>query len=154
VFQSFQSGNWYVKKVSIDGGAATQISNTICALPDISPDGKSIACISFQTGIFKQKLAILPFEGNQPVKLFDLPSTFKIDSGLKWSPNGHEIMYIDDSGAFCNIAALSIDSGTSRALTKFKSDRISRFTWSRDGKQIFFGRGPTDDDVVLIKDFR
>ena len=154
VFQSFQSGNWYVKKVSIDGGAATQISDTICALPDISPDGKSIACISFQKGIFKQKLAILPFEGNQPVRLFDLPATFTIDSGVKWSPNGREINYIDDSGAFCNIAALSIDSGTSRALTKFKSDRMSRFAWSRDGKQIFFGRGPTVDDVVLIKDFR
>jgi serine/threonine protein kinase/Tol biopolymer transport system component len=154
VFHSFQSGNFYVKKVSIDGGAATQISDTICALPDISPDGKSIACISLQMGIFKQKLAILPFEGNQPLKLFDLPATFKFDSGVKWSPSGREITYVDSSGALCNIAALSIDSGTSRALTKFKSDRISRFAWSRDGKQIFLGRGPTLVDVVLIKDFR
>jgi Tol biopolymer transport system component len=154
VFQSFQSGNFYVKKVSIDGGAATQVSDTICALPDISPDGKSIACISFQSGIFKQKLAMLPFEGNQPLKLFDLPTTFKFDSGVKWSPNGREITYVDDSGALCNIAALSIDSGTSRVLTKFKSDRISRFAWSHDGKQIFLGRGPTLVDVVLIKDFR
>ena len=154
VFQSFQSGNFYVKKVSIDGGAATQISDTICALPDISPDRKSIACISLQTGIFKQKLAILPFEGNQPLKLFDLPATFKFDSGVKWSPSGREITYVDINGALSNIAALSIDSGTSRALTKFKSDRISRFAWSRDGKQIFLGRGPTLVDVVLIKDFR
>jgi serine/threonine protein kinase len=154
VFQSFQSGNFYVKKVSIDGGAATQISDTICALPDISPDGKSIACTSLQTGIFKQKLAILPFEGNQPLKLFDLPATFKFDSGVKWSPSGREITYVDNSGALCNIAALSIDSGTSRVLTRFKSDRISRFAWSRDGKQIFLGRGPTLVDVVLIKDFR
>jgi eukaryotic-like serine/threonine-protein kinase len=154
VFQSFQSGNFYVKKVSIDGGAATQISDTICALPDVSPDGKSIACTSLQTGIFKQKLAILPFEGNQPLKLFDLPATFKFDSGVKWSPSGREITYVDNSGALSNIAALSIDSGTSRVLTKFKSDRISRFAWSRDGKQIFLGRGPTLVDVVLIKDFR
>jgi len=154
VFQSFQSGNFYLKKVSIDGGATTQISDMICALPDISPDGKSIACISVQTGIFKQKLAILPFEGSQPLKLFDLPATYKFDSGVKWSPNGREITYIDDSGAFCNIGAISIDSGTSRVLTKFKSDRISRFAWSRDGNQIFLGRGPTLVDVVLIKDFR
>jgi len=47
-----------------------------------------------------------------------------------------------------------IDDSPAKTLTKFYSYRISRFDWTRDGKQLILSRGPQTDDVVLIKDFR
>src|SRR5436853_160096 len=75
-------------------------------------------------------------------------------SGLKWSPDGRSVTYIDNSSTASNIVSQPIDGSPSKPLTRFKSDRISSFAWSHDGKQLFLGRGAQLDDVVLIKDFR
>jgi hypothetical protein len=61
---------------------------------------------------------------------------------------------MDDRGMTTNLYSQPLDGGPAKPLTKFKSDRISAFAWSRDGRQIILGRGPTTDEVVLIKDFR
>jgi hypothetical protein len=41
-----------------------------------------------------------------------------------------------------------------RQLTKFKSDLILRFDWSRDGKRLVLARGTLSSDVVLISDVK
>ena len=155
LFQSFRSGKWSVWKVPIDGGDATQISDVECSLPALSPDGKLIAClIPNQKASFRWQIAIIPYDGGPVQKLFDLPPTFGFNGGLRWTADGRSISYLKEEGATSNVYAQPLDGGPSRALTRFKMDRASRFEWSRDGKQILLGRGPQTDDVVLIKDFR
>jgi eukaryotic-like serine/threonine-protein kinase len=152
VYQSFQSGNWSLWKTPIDGGAATQLSDKICVQPSISPDGKLIACGSPNAkASFRWQIITLPIEGGGPVT--DV-SSGPFPSGLKWSPDGHSVTYVDNSSTASNIVSQPIDGSPSKPLTRFKSDRISSFAWSHDGKQLFLGRGAQLDDVVLIKDFR
>ncbi len=155
LFQSFRAGKSCLWKVPIDGGEASQISDKSCALPTLSPDGKLIACLSpNEQASFRWQIAILPLEGGAPIKTFDLPSSFQFAAGLRWSPDGRAVTYVNDTGLAANIVSQPMDGGPTRQLTKFKSDRIATFGWSRDGKRLFLGRGPTIDDVVLIKDFR
>jgi Tol biopolymer transport system component len=155
VFQSFRSGKWTLWEVAIDGGNATKVNETECALPGISPDGKSIACLTpNQKASFRWQVAILPFDGGALQKLLDLPPNFGFGAGIRWTPDGRSVSYLVDNGNTMNVAAQPIDGSAAKALTKFNSYRISRFDWTRDGKQILLSRGPQTDDVVLIKDFR
>jgi len=41
-----------------------------------------------------------------------------------------------------------------RQLIDFKSDRVFRFAWSRDGKQLAIARGNINKDVILISSFK
>ena len=87
-------------------------------------------------------------------KTFDLPSTFGFNAGVRWTPDGRALSYLWDEGNTSNVYAQPIEGGPAKALTRFKSERASRFVWSHDGKEILLSRGPQTDDVVLIKDFR
>ena len=152
VFQALHDGKWTLWNVPIDGGQTIRLTEMQCIAPDISTDGKSIACLIPDEKIStKWKIAILPIEGGAPTKLIDLPPNFSIRP--KWSPDGRALTFVADDGSANNIYSLSLDGGQTKQLTNFKSDWISTFGWTHDGKLIL-GRGPTVDDVVLIKDYR
>ena len=51
-------------------------------------------------------------------------------------------------------AVQPLAGGAPRRLTDFKTDRIFRYAWSRDGKHLACSRGVETNDVVLISDLR
>jgi serine/threonine protein kinase/Tol biopolymer transport system component len=139
-------------KVSIDGGESVRLSQTPSQLPRVSPDGKLIACIYRETPGARYQLAILPSEGGQPVKTFDIARTFDWTRRLSWSPDGAAIHYVDTRGGVSNIWSQPAEGGPPKQLTNFKSDLIFAFDWSRDGKLLVLSRGTINSDVVLISD--
>ena len=154
VFIRASSGRGRVWKVSIDGGTPVQMSDTASGLPVFSPDGKLIAY-----GYLDEKannrpaLAIIPAEGGQPIKTFDLPRFFKVTAGLKWTPDGRAVTYVDSREGVNNIWSQPLDGGSPKQLTNFKSEFIIKYAWSRDGK-LALSRGHDTADVVLIRNFR
>lgn len=154
VYLSFASSGWIIWKVSIDGGEPVQVNDKNALLPAVSPDGKLIACYfpDQQTGIWK--IALLPFEGGDPVKLFDLPQTADRQQSVRWTSDGRAVTYVNTRGLVSNLWLQPIDGSPPRQLTNFKTDRIFSSDWSPDGKQLVFSRGVDNRDVVLIKDFR
>ena len=98
-------------------------------------------------------IAILPFEGGDPVKIFHempLPAW----NLVRWTPDGRALTYIVTKDGVSNIWLQPLDSGKPKQLTNFKEDQIFRLAWSRDGKYLAFDRGMTINDVILISDFR
>jgi Tol biopolymer transport system component len=63
-------------------------------------------------------------------------------------------MYLDRKNGVSNIMQLTIESGESKQVTNFNSDRVFYFDWSRDGKQLAIARGRVNEDVVLISDLK
>lgn len=53
-----------------------------------------------------------------------------------------------------NVWAQSLDGGTPRHLTDFKTDQTFSFDWSRDGKLLALTRGTQVSDVDMITDFK
>src|SRR3989442_1072207 len=156
VFQSTRSGSVRAWKVSIDGGEPVRFTDKWTANPTVSPDGSVIACFYREDQPNAPvKVAVIPFAGGDPVKVLDLPRpSFSGAPGLRWTPDGRALTYIDTINGVSNIWSLPLDGGKSVQLTDFKTDQIFWFDFSRDGKQLALSRGTQTSDVILIRDFR
>ena len=156
VFQSTRSGSARVWKASIDGGEAMRLIDKWTANPTVSPDGSVIACFYREDQPnAPAKVAIIPFAGGDPIKVLDLPRpSFSGPAGLRWTPDGRALTFVDTTGGVSNIWSLPLDGGKPVQLTDFKTDQIFWFDFSRDGKQLAVSRGKQTSDVILIRDFR
>jgi Tol biopolymer transport system component len=140
-----------VWKTSIDGGEApVQLSDKITSVPRVSPDGRFIACFyRAQVNLFS-KLAVLPSDGGEPVKVFDKPPTTIVESGIQWTPDGRALTFIANRDGVSNIWLQPLDGSPAKQLTNFTSEKIFRFAWSPDGKMFVAERGTEIGDIVLI----
>lgn len=142
-------GKSTVWKVSTDGGTPVQLIDSEAANPVVSPDGKLIAC-SYGNG----KVAIFPFEGGQPLKVFDIPTPFIVEPGFHWTSDGQAITFVDTRGGVSNIWSQPIAGGPRKQITNFQAEDIFSFAWTRDGKRLALARGVETGDVILITGFR
>ncbi|HET6668873.1 MAG TPA: protein kinase [Pyrinomonadaceae bacterium] len=157
LFHSVRTGTLRLWKVSIDGGEPVRLTDKLTSNPTVSPDGSLVAC--WYRGDDQQpntptKVAIIPFAGGDPVKVFDIPSSVNIAAGLRWTPDGRALNYVDTTGGVSNIWTLPLDGGPPKQFTDFKTDQIFWFDFSHDGKQLALSRGTQTSDVILIRDFR
>jgi Tol biopolymer transport system component len=133
-------------RISIEGSEPVKLNDNFSVGPQVSPDGKMIACYYWDEKPDTQLvIALIPFDGGQPVKTFNLPSQF-----IRWNADGSALTYIDSRGGVSNIWSQPVDGGKPVQLTDFKSDQIFAFEWSRDGKQLACARGIVTSDVVLF----
>jgi eukaryotic-like serine/threonine-protein kinase len=135
-------------KVGIDGGQSLQLTDKLSFSPAISPDGKQIVCFYLEDQNSPIKLAILPFQGGQPVKTFPLAG--QAGTNLAWKPDGSAIVYVVTSAGVSNLWSQPVNGTPRKQLTDFTSDRIFWFDFSPDGKQLALSRGNQTGDVVLI----
>ena len=140
-------------KVSIDGGERVPVTDYVSSEPQLSPDGKFIAC-KFRTDQGSPwKLGVISVEGGAPIHELNLPEG-NPDPLFRWSPDGTALTYVETRDGVSNIWSQRPGGGQPRQLTQFKSEQIFRYEWSRDGKQLLCVRGKVSSDAVLIKNFR
>jgi serine/threonine protein kinase/Tol biopolymer transport system component len=155
VYTTFGPGGFSIWKVSIEGGEPIQVTRRYSQGPAISPDGKLIACYYVEEHSGTTKMALIPFEGGEPLKLFDLlqPLAAPGQNLLHWTHDGQALAFIVSRGGVSNIWLQPLD-GPPRQLTDFKSDRIFAFDWSVDGKWLVLSRGAEQRDAVLMSGFK
>ena len=151
IYTAQSSGMPYLWKVSIDGGDAVQLTDKYTNSPEVSPDGKWIVCSYRKDGNSTWRYAIIPYEGGEPIKVFDLLGK---KGNFRWSPDGRSLYYLrETSGGVTNVWSFPLDDKPSKQLTDFKTEQIYNFAWSPDGKQLVLARGTTTSDVLLISNF-
>jgi serine/threonine protein kinase/Tol biopolymer transport system component len=154
VYQISDGRETTIWRVPIEGGEPVQVTAKDSRRPVVSPDGKLIAChfVDESEG-GASKVAVIPFEGGPPIKLFNIPAAIR--SGLlKWTADGRALSYVDSRGGVSNIWAWPIDGGRPSQVTDFKEGRIFYFDWSPDGRQLAYSHGAETYDIVLISNFR
>ena len=149
VYTHAGGGTNSASRVSIEGGEAVQITDSECFNARVSPDGNFIACGFRSDG--KTRLAIIPIAGGEPVKLFDVPSTYNFDGSIRWSRDGKSVAYRDWANG---VWSQSVDGGEPKRLEGLPAEKLYQFEWSPNGKQFAFTRGREVRDAVLITDFR
>jgi len=154
IFSSWRTGRQTLWKIKFDGGQPIQITEKYTTQGIYSSDGKFIACFhkQEQPGLPRQIL-ILPADGGDPLKKFDLPSSVLPSHTLRWSPDNRAILYVDGAGGTANIWSQSLDGSAPKRITNFKDMGVDSFTFSPDGKSIAIVRVAVRSDAVLLKDF-
>ena len=140
-------------KISIDGGEPIRLTEKLSLRPAISPDGRWIACWQREDQPNAPwQIAIIPFEGGQAVKLFDVPqSDADGNSNIFWTQDGRGIVYTDYRDNLTNLKFQPIDGGAPQAFTNFAKDLFYSYALARDGRLVF-ARSLTTNDVLLITD--
>jgi Tol biopolymer transport system component len=139
-------------RIPIDGGEPVQLTTRPSSGAAISPDGTGIACKYKQDATSPWQIAVIPFTGGQPIKLFDAPQS-PPNIWLRWTPDGRAISYVSKRGGNSNIWSQPVGGGPPQQVTPFTSEEIGGFDWSRDGTLVC-SRGHWAQDVVLMTDFK
>jgi Tol biopolymer transport system component len=150
VYYGWGGGTANVWKVSIEGGEPTLLVEKPSRLPEISPDGKFLACRYHYEQGAPAKTAIIPIEGGEPVAILDIPA---LANRIVWDRDGSSLLYVDvETGS--NIWSKPVSGGSPTQMTDFSSGRIFALALAADGETFVCSKGTASTDVVLIKDFR
>jgi Tol biopolymer transport system component len=144
-------------KVSIDGGTPTQIMDRKTTMGVVSPDGKYIAYTYAETpdGLAPpNRLAVIPFEGGEPIKTFQVQASGTVLAVVQWARDGKSILYTVTGNNVTNVWRQPLDGDPPKQVTEFKEMLMTGFAWSPDGKQLACTRGNLVRDAVLIRDLK
>ena len=154
-FSSWRSGALALWKMPVGGGEPVRLTDGPAARAVFSPDGRSISCAYFDAGADQWRLAVIPAEGGGPARPLNLNfRTVNAPAGLRWTPDGRSLVYVDTHGGVSNVWRLPLDGGTPVQLTHFDSGQIFNLALSPDGRRLALARGTLTSDVVLIRDLR
>ena len=151
VYTSYAAAQPTLWRVPVNGGEAVQVTDRYSVMPDVSPDGKWIACL------YKDKvssptltMAIVPFDGGKPKKVFDPPANGV--SVVRWTKDGRALSFSANRDGAHEVWIQPVDGGAARPLTQFKTAQIQSFDWSPDGHKLVCVRNVVRCRVVLIGD--
>ena len=157
VFTTFSEARPLIWKVSIDGGTPIQHTDHTALGGMVSPDGKWISFLfaqSLDPFAPPNRIALMPFEGGEIVKEFQIAMSGTVGTVAQWSGDGKSILYSVNSNNVSNIWSQPIEGGPPKRVTEFTDSLITSFAWSRDGKQLVCARGQLLRDAVLITDLK
>ena len=144
-----------VWKVSVDGGNAVELTSKVSTSPMVSPDGKFVAYLYPDSpDVFAptNRIAIIPFEGGEPIKTFSFLAGSRVQTLAQWSADGKAILYTVTNNNATNIWSQPVDGSPAKQITDFKDSLMNGLSWSTDGKNLVCTRGIQLRDAVLITD--
>jgi Tol biopolymer transport system component/DNA-binding winged helix-turn-helix (wHTH) protein len=151
VYSSAEGDRSVLMKVPIEGGQPLQLTSYSADDPSVSFDGRWIACSYTPNRDQPQRLAIVPFSGGPPARVFNLPRNGTLRY-LAWMPDSQGVAFIQHGTDADNILEQPLAGGAAIPITHFASGSIFNFEASRDGR-IAMARGTESVDAILIKNF-
>ena len=149
-----------LRRVPLTGGKSELVpgsivpNTTLQSWFGISPNGKLLAyCASTESPggqIQKLVLVSLGLEGAAAARLLDPDQ--RISGAIQFTPDANAVAYPIRKDGVDNIWIHPLNGSVGRQITNFKSDEISEFHWSPDGKTLGILHNHIDSDVVLIQD--
>ena len=163
VYTCERDGKPTLWRVSIDGRETTQLTDEACSFPQVSPDGKQIACLGqsdvsgdLNEGLQRKtrdvEIRIMPFDGGEPVQSYAVSQTALLGRGsLTWTPDGKAIMYKDRIQGLWRQALAEREP---QSVKGFEEVRVYNLAWSFDGQTLAYTSGNATREIILIENFR
>ena len=137
--------NWHLWKVSVDGGEPSQLTYFVASAPEVSPDGKMIACIGRNES--KRRLLILPVDGGPAIKEMEF---FGWVSRIQWVNDGQAVIYAGERNGRRVMVKQWLNGSLSEEPLSLDTDELFDFGYSPDGRSFALNRGAWLNDLVLI----
>lgn len=144
----------YLYRISSEGGESVQLNSTATLFPQISPDGKFIACYypkdqpNGNTAV-ALGLTILSSETAEVVKRFDV-ALYENLSPISWADN-QSFFFTTNEGGGSRLWRQSIEKDSPDVFLDSPDESIFRFAWSKEKQQMVYEKGTAISDVILIK---
>jgi Tol biopolymer transport system component len=139
-------------RIPFAGGRPTRVSNLPLGFPSSTTADGRVLCQYLDNNQSKPKIAIVSLHDGSLVRLFDWTDWWYVMP--RFTPDGKNVSYVDDTDGTSNIWSIPVQGGPSRKLTNFTSEMIYEYDWSPDGKQLVLNRGEERSTAVLIQNFR
>jgi Tol biopolymer transport system component len=147
VFIGYAESQLRLYRVSANGGEVEPISMKAATEPDLSSDGKLLACaFDYGKDAMNAPLGI--------ISLADGKVTTLQTSGMRYEfrPGAKDVTFVREDGATTqNLWMQSLRGGEPRRLTNFEEGSIADYEWSADGKRLAGTHVVQSSDVVLIR---
>jgi Tol biopolymer transport system component len=150
VYASEAGGRAILRRISINGGEATALTDNKSAVPEVSPDGKYIAYMDSSAGQ-SMRLVIIPFTGDEPGKTFEVPATVVWARRMCWTPDGKAVMYKD---SVQGLWQQRLDQDKPQPVKDFENNEVYQFAWSPDGKNLAYSTGQRMQEIILLENSR
>lgn len=150
VYKSVQADGPVLMKVPAEGGKPIRLTPFACDSPAISPEGMWVACIADSGKSQSPELGIVPFAGGPAAKSIPLPSTAKTDVRPVWTPDSRAVSFVNRANGAANIWNQPVNGGAAYPVTRFQSQDIFGFDWSRD-LRLVVSQGEVTADAILIR---
>jgi len=145
-------GRTLLYRMDLGGGPAVPLSDLLAlGGADYSPDGSRILAAFLDQKTGRIKGYVLPSSGGPPLFAGDPPSTIDAAGIVGWTADGRGMAALDDRSGVPNLWIYPFEGGPAKQISHFPKSEIHGFAWSPDGKRIALSRGPTEQNVVLIK---
>jgi Tol biopolymer transport system component len=153
-FHTNRAGPRTVWRMASVGGEATQITRTASSWPQVSRDGKWIACSWYEAETKLIGIAVVPVDTGVPAQFFNIPVNSWMGGNnhlVRWRRDG--ITYVANENGVSNIWLQPVPAGTPRQLTRFGEGQIFYFDWTLTG-DLLVSHGAVTSNVVMIEGFR
>ncbi|MFL6467991.1 MAG: TolB family protein, partial [Pyrinomonadaceae bacterium] len=142
-----------VWKMPFSGGEPSQLLPAGSDRPQLSPDGKLIACELTNADNGSKKIGIFSFDDGHEIGTYDYPAMLST-SNFRWSGDGKSFIFVNRLDGRFEVWSQPISGGQARRLGDSIGDRIYAFDVSRNGKTMVFSRGTESSDVLIISGIR
>jgi len=147
----FDYASGVVLRAPLQGGEPQKISDLHTVDFDVSVDGTALlfVTVNHAKGHKEQVVEVAADTGQMRREItMQKPWT----GPIRYSVDGKALEYVVRDNGVDNIWRQPLDGSAGKWETAFKSEHISHFLWSPDGKRLAMARGHTDSDVVLMRD--
>jgi len=150
VYIAVRDGKSRLMRVSIDGGEPMQMTNGKASWPAVSPDGKFVAFGTDEESDANpnQVIKVIPFEGGEPIKSFELPVSGIWYNRLRWSPDGKAIIYKDEVQGLWR---QNLNSDKTERMEGLDDLRIIHLAVSN--KELIYSGGIPMREIVILENF-
>lgn len=147
-FERYDGFRWRFAKMPAEGGQISSLIDETLGEFDFSPDGKMLAYSYFDEQKKKWQTAVRNGADNSLLKQFDIsPLTF-----LRWTTDGKGLIYnvSETSREGGSLWLQSLEGGAPKPILDTKEDKIYWADWSPGGEKLYFTRGRTISNIVLL----
>lgn len=147
-FGIYDNIRWRLARIPITGGKPEFVAEETFGAYDFSPDGNYLAYSFFDAPTKKWKIIVKKLADNSKVNEFDAAAL----DFIGWTFDSKNLLYtlpeIPREGG--SLWLQPIDGNPSKLLLDGKQDKVLWADWSHDGQKLYFTKGKTVANLVLI----
>ena len=154
IFYTARAENIYVQKLwkcAADGKDAKQLTEKSVYLPNISPDGKTVAGYFPDSTSGKMKLTLLSAENGAILRQIETPPSEGL-SIFDWKNDGQNLVLAIKQNGTTTLWLQPIDGKSATKLKDWQNEDFFRLNVSKDDKNLFYEKGVATNSVLLLRD--